>query len=217
MMLRHTILTLLTLVVLNPSMAQINTVYSLEWNPAILSGKKAGDFIDAPSTRGFTFNVYAFFTDNVSVGAGVGFNGFFEKSLRQTYQLDDLTVNGVAWRYLLAIPIMVNSHYYFKEGSKLRPFAGGHVGVIYTNQEIKFTAIEQAENNWNFGFAPEAGALWNISDGLGLRFGLRYNFAFYNPEKFDMGNLGYLSLNAGLLYELRPTNHSHQKLTCKIQ
>ncbi|MCC5927878.1 MAG: outer membrane beta-barrel protein [Cyclobacteriaceae bacterium] len=197
---RHIILAIITLALIQHSNAQINTVYSLEWNPAILTGKKAGEFISAHSTRGFTFNAYAFFTENISVGAGVGFNGFFEKSERQTYQLGDLTVNGVAWRYLLAIPIMINSHYYFMEGSKLRPFAGGHIGVIYTNQELKFTAIEQGENNWNFGFAPEAGALWSISDGLGLRFGLRYNFAFYSPQQFDMGNLGFLSLNAGILF-----------------
>lgn len=157
------------------------------------------DFIGTTSFRGATLDFRHSVTPNIAVGFSGGWSTFYEKSDRGTYTTSDesLAVNGVLYRYVNSIPLLVAGDYYFKPDETFSPFVGLGVGVTYNRLDNEMGLYTVEDDAWQFTLAPEAGLRYGIKEELWGYVSVRYNNSF---EASDVDAQSYLSLNIGLMF-----------------
>ncbi len=179
------------------SFSQGGGVWNFDWNIGFGMGETA-DFISAPSFRGFSVDGRGFVTDNLTVGGIVGWNTFYESDGFVTIDYGThATVNGYNRKYVNALPIMINTHYYFAQ-TTIMPYAGVGVGTMYV-EERNFMGIYYTEEKaWHFAVAPELGIVLPFGNSnSGINANLKYNYA---AKTRDTKSTSFLSFNIGISY-----------------
>jgi len=135
-----------------------------------------------------------------------GFNGSWnvlnEKSEfgtdRNTISLSNTDVTGTQLRYLNAVPLLANASYYFGGRGGIRPFIGINAGTYYIERRVDIGVTAVVEDNWHFGWAPEAGVVVPLGrPEVALLLMARYNWAF---SAGGTGDQKYWGFNVGIAY-----------------
>jgi hypothetical protein len=178
---------------------------SLSYSTALGMGN-TGDFIGDLSYKGFQFEGRTFTSRNWTFGGTFGWNVFDAQSsdLIHVENGDDVSdIQGTQVRYINSFPIMANGHYYFfKRKSPVRPFLGINVGLYYITQRFQLGIYQMEENNWHFGFAPEAGVLIPVGS-IAIMANAKYNYALSAGKPLGGGtdnSHSYMSFNIGLVF-----------------
>jgi opacity protein-like surface antigen len=116
-----------------------------------------GEYITAPSFRGFSAQYRYAVTHNILIGMDVAWNVFYEKRDYDSYTSGTITVSGVQYRYQNEVPILVSVDYVFMPDKEFQPYLGLGIGTIYSERNTSMGIWYVEENPWQFALKPEAG------------------------------------------------------------
>jgi hypothetical protein len=163
------------------------------------------DFLPANDYLGWDFEMKTLVTHNLAVGGHIGYQGFYKKFPRDTYEFPQGAITTTIFKYYYTIPMQVVATWFFVPEGFVQPYISMNVGVNYNERrgEIGIYVIE--DNSWNFSFAPEAGIIVPFGKyaqwGAGVRG--KYNYNVYNRTDdigMDFNQLAYWNLMFGLSY-----------------
>jgi len=176
--------------------AQETSLWSFTYNMNIPMGDTK-DFIEKTSFRGLALEGRQFIDNNFSLGGSFGWCVFYEKKDKLTSELDNVTLTGTHYRYLNTYPIFVNAAYYLNEGSYIRPYLAGNIGLIVTDYRNDIGLYTIRETPAKFGFAPEVGLLIETESGTGFTLNMKYNMG---TETTDTKAYSALGINVGIIW-----------------
>ena len=168
------------------------------------------DFISDPSFLGFTIQGRKFVSSQFSIGGSLSwhvFNGQKEETRSFRFEDDGLSkdivgsISGKQFRYINALPIMLNAHYYLGEieSEKVIVYGGLGIGVTPIKRRVEMGVFAIDETNWHFGLIPEIGILKRISSSYTFTSSLRYSNAF---KASQVPNQSYMTVQVGLLMKI---------------
>jgi outer membrane protein W len=183
------------------SIAQQGNITGFSYNMAY-TGPNTRDYVNDYSWNGFSFEYRTFRNENTSIGASVGWNMFHERT-NEMVVIDKGAVSGTQTRFLGAVPMLLNAHYYFGQESEAgRPFLGINLGANYINQRFEIGVFEFNKANWHLNIAPEAGLVVPVGSTFSdtyMILSVRYNHAIAAGESLagDGRAYSYWGFNVG--------------------
>ncbi|MGC3999299.1 MAG: hypothetical protein QM767_18410 [Anaeromyxobacter sp.] len=137
-----------------------------------------GDFIDATSYRGFSFEARSMVRDSFSAGIGVTWNRFDQTvDATRTYP-NGGQLTGPSYRYADQLAIKGLFHAYLGQGA-LRPYLGVGLGGVWNYSYSQMADFASADNGFEFIASPEVGLTFTLAKGAssaGINLALRYNW-----------------------------------------
>jgi hypothetical protein len=189
---------------LSPVQSQAQLKLDLNYSVGIPSGSFKTDAVDKASFRGFTANVLYDLNDHLAVGAGIGYQDFYQKFDRAVYKLaEGGEVSAVLSNSIQTIPILAQVQYRFVPNGTVQPYIGVGVGgnVVVFDQYLG----EFGGSNSNFKFAarPQAGVFIPFrKDGpAGINAFGSYNYMPYKVNGVD--DLNNWGVGIGVKFPLR--------------
>lgn len=179
------------------SFSQGGGLWNFDWNIGFGLGETR-DFVSATSLRGFSIDGRGFVSNSVTVGGFIGWNTFFQSDGYETNSFGNTgSVYGYDRKYINAMPLMVNSHYYFSQAIVMS-YIGLGVGTMYV-KDRDFTGIYYVENDaWHFALAPELGVVIPFGNSnTGFNANVKYNWAAKTRETPDYS---FITFNIGISY-----------------
>jgi outer membrane protein len=174
-----------------PSIAQSS--FSIQYSMGFGNGD-VKNFISSASFRGAALEYRYHIQPKLSVGADIGWNTFYERRAFDTYTSGTVSLSGVQYRYINAMPIYAAVNYYFKPDEKINPFVGLGVGTLYTKRNTDMNLYTLENTVWAFALRPEAGVLVNANPGLDIVLAGKYNYGFaaggLDPQSYFTFNIG---------------------------
>jgi hypothetical protein len=158
-----------------------------------------GDYISNTSFRGVSIEYHGYINDNVSAGAEVGWNVFYERKDYDTYSAGTESVSGIQYRYSNHIPILVTGEYSLRPGEKLNPYINLGIGTMYSRRKTDMGQFYLQEEAWHFALKPEIGLIYDLSFNAGFKIGAKYYTGF---AAGDLETQSYLAISAGLIFKL---------------
>jgi hypothetical protein len=181
-----------------------NGVFSFSYTMAFSTGDLK-TWLPENSFRGFDFEYTQLVTDNLAVGGHVGFQGFYKKYPRDTYEFPSGAITTTIFKTFYTIPMHGIVTYYFMPDGFVQPFASFLIGVNYNERDLQFGQFIVEDQSWNFSIAPEVGLIVPFGElspwGLNVR--ARYLYNIYNRDYSngqDFSGLSYLNVMTGLSY-----------------
>ena len=172
--------------------------FSFQYAMGFGSGDLA-EYISQPSFRCGLIEYRNAITDNILIGADVGWNVFYERKEADTYTSGTEAISGIQYRTQNAIPILVSAEYYLSTENALKPYVGLGLGTMYLERSTDMGQWRLKENPWSFAVKPELGFLYELSLGTSFKLAAKY----YNGFKTDqLDNQGYFSISAGFAFDL---------------
>ncbi len=154
------------------------------------------DYVEDYSWRGLSFEYRYRILPQFSVGGIFGWN-IFDDKLKGTFTREPVTVTGTQLRWLDALTLAANTHYYLAMFKKTLPFLGLELGAYYTSRYTDMGWWAQTEDGWHFGLAPEIGTLVHAGS-VSFAFSVKFKYLLKTsdvPEEmfwtFNVG-LGFL-------------------------
>ncbi len=184
-----------SLLAFTPALAQ--STFSVQYSMGFSTGDMQS-FISTSSFRGATIEYRNLVTSNISVGGDVSWNVFYERKPSDTYTSGTVSLSGVQYRYVNAVPIFVALDYQFKPGEKINPFVGLGVGTLFTRRNTDMNLYTIQDNVWAFALRPEFGIMFNANAGLDLILAGKYN---YGLGAQGMPPQSYFALNVGFVFK----------------
>jgi opacity protein-like surface antigen len=164
------------------------------------------DFISDYSGRGGNLDIRYNIAEQISVGAIVGWNYFYERKDRQSYNElapdgSSIQISSVQSRYLNIIPLMAQGYYTFVKGlDGVKPYVGLGIGGAKVDYEKYWGNVLEEEESWEFAFAPSVGVILPFGEGMsGLNVQARYNYVNFSYS--DVDKVSYFDLNLGLYFD----------------
>ncbi len=138
------------------------------------------DFINKTSFAGFNFEFGSYFSQELlSAGLQMGYQSFYKEFSKDTYEIDNGAITGKQYRYIHAVPILLNGLFYpLGQSTIVIPHAGLGVGTYYIDKEKDMGVYSSQQSNWHFGLAPRAGLCIPINLNTYFEFNGQYNIAF---------------------------------------
>ena len=178
-----------------PAIAQSS--FSVQYSMGFGSGD-VKSFISSSSFRGAAVEYRYHVQEKISVGADIGWNTFYERRAYDTYTSGTISLSGVQYRYINAMPIYLAGDYYFKPGEKLNPFVGLGVGTLYTRRNTDMNLYTLENKVWAFALRPEACLLVNANPNLDIILVGKYNYGF---AAGGLDAQSYFTFNIGLVFK----------------
>ncbi len=153
-----------------------------------------GEYVSAPSFRGFLFEYKYAFNNKLYAGFDLGWNMFYEKKDNATYTIGTESLSGVQYRYNRDVPFLISLDYLFRPGQKINPYINFGLGGLYAKRTTEMGVFYIQEESWQFVIKPEVGLLFELYSSGAIKFSVKY----YNG--FDSGDLegqSYVSLGIG--------------------
>jgi len=171
-------------------------IWNFQWVMGLPVGPTS-DFVDQFSVRGLGIEGRGYVTDNLTIGGRAAWSTFYKDFGRVTESVGNYTINGYKRRYINAIPLTINAHYYFVNGIVM-PYVGVGVGAYYVETRDFMGIYYLREKAWHFGVAPELGIEIPFgSSNTGLNFAVKYNYA---AKTKDTREVGWLEIDLGIAY-----------------
>lgn len=190
------IVILCSMVGLTEIYSQEGSHFSAQYDISFGSGD-LGDYISAPSFRGFSAQYRKAVTDNLLVGIDAAWNVFYEKKDYDTYTAGTETLSGVQYRYQNEVPILISADYLFVTDKALKPYIGLGIGTMYTEKTLDMGVWRWEENPWHFALKPELGLLYEISPATSFKFAAKYYNGF---SAGDLETQGYFTISTGFAF-----------------
>ena len=179
-----------------PGFSQGGGIWNFQWTMGLPLGSTS-DFVSNFSVRGFGIDGRGYVTDRITVGGRAAWQTFYENFDWVTEESGNFTINGYKRRYINAIPLTVNSHYYFGSGLVL-PYVGVGLGAYYIETRDFMGIYYLREKAWHFGVAPEVGIVVPFGNSnTGLNFAVKYNYA---AKTKDTREISWLEIDLGIAY-----------------
>lgn len=137
-----------------------------------------GDYVSAPSFRGFLFEYKYAFNEKLYAGFDLGWNMFYEKKDYATYTIGTESVSGVQYRFNRDVPFLVSVDYMFRPGQKINPYVNFGLGGLYTKRTTEMGVFYIEEETWQFVIKPEVGLLFGVGSGGAIKFSVKYYNGF---------------------------------------
>ncbi len=188
------ILATLSIVVSLGAVAQ--NMSTIMYNVAIPMGDLK-DYINPVSARGVAYDYQYLMTDNFALGAGIGWQVFYEDIGFFESTDGTATISGYQYRYLNSFPAHITGTYFLDNGGTLIPYAGLGIGVIYNERETDFGIFAIQDKTWHFSFRPEVGLMFDVNYRFAMKINARYVQGF-NAKDLDGQN--YLALGLGFVF-----------------
>jgi len=162
-----------------------NINYNLSWGSGNFH-----DFISKISYRGFSIDSRWFVTDHLAIGGQLGWNGFYEKYPKKTYEFDGGAATGVIRATYYNFTMTLDGYYYPKPEGLVKPFIGLHVGPEYQTVSLEFGRVYTESDSWQFIAAPEAGVFVQLGadSDVGLNLAIKYNYIAYTNTNWGFEN-----------------------------
>ena len=153
------------------------------------------DWVGRVSPAGGQFAVELGIVERLSVGVALNYNWFDQNFSQVTTELPEFTVTGPVYRRLGAFTATGTVRYYLTS-SRLQPFIGLGVGVVWTQTQIQ--AADQVRNSYSSYLAvnPEAGLLLNTSDSFAIYLRARYQATA--ASFYQVKNAQWIGLQIGM-------------------
>ena len=158
-----------------------------------------GDYISAPSFRGANIEYRNAVTNNLMVGAEIGWNVFYERMDYNTYTVGTESLTGVQYRTQNELPILLSADYILTPDNPFRPYVGLGIGTLYSERSTDMGMWRRMENPWHFAIKPEVGFLYELSYSTSFKFAAKYYSGFASSP---LETQSYLSLSVGLAFTL---------------
>lgn len=156
-----------------------------------------GDFIGAPSFRGFTIDYRGLIQPNIGVGVDVGWNVFYSEKANDVYTIENLSYSGKQYRYNNQLPILFAADYYMKPDEQINPFVGLGIGTMFSRRNTDMGQYTLQQDAWHFALRPEVGILYEANPGLSFTVTGKYYYGF---EAGDLPAQGFFALNFGFVF-----------------
>ncbi len=157
------------------------------------------DFIDHSSFGGFQFEFGSYFSQELlSASLQVGYQSFYKEFAKSTYDVSNGAITGKQYRYLHAVPILINGLIYpLGQDGVVIPQVGIGVGTYHIDKNMDMGIYSYSQSKWHFGLAPRAGICIPINLNTYFEFNGQYNMAF-KAGSGDAAN--WLSLSFGVRF-----------------
>lgn len=169
------------------------SAFSIQYSMGFGNGD-VKDFISTASFRGAALEYRYMVQPKIGIGADIGWNTFYERRAYDTYTSGTVSLSGVQYRYINAMPILVGFNYYMKPDEKINPYVGLGVGTLYTKRNTDMNLYTIENNVWAFALRPEVGVLVNANEGLDIVLVGKYNYGFaaggLDPQSYFTFNVG---------------------------
>jgi opacity protein-like surface antigen len=189
------LLTIVALFAAAPAFAQ--TSFSVQYSMGFGMGDTKS-FVSTSSFRGATMEFRKYVKPNLAVGADVSWNVFYERKPFDTYTSGTVSLSGLQYRYINAVPIYISTDYFFKPGERVNPFVGLGIGTLYTKQNTDMNLYSLEKDSWAFALRPEAGIMFEANPGMDLILAAKYNWGFSTD---DLPAQSYLAINVGFVFK----------------
>ena len=174
------------------------TMIQLNFAPALPLGQTA-DFTKNFTGRGANFEFYKMNENQTGFGVEFGTMNFFEKASDQLFERGSATLQGTQYRYLKITPIMGSFIYVFNANKSFKPFVAMGGGLAINTQTVSMGIFVDKVTPRQFIIRPELGAIYQISDYVGIKLSSKYYQTFENSEMRAQSilgfNLGFVMLN----------------------
>lgn len=163
------------------------------------------EWIEENDYLGWDFELKTMVTHNLALGGHIGYQGFYKKYPRDTYEFPQGAITTTIFKYCYTVPLQLTATWFFMPEGMVQPYAGMNVGVNYNERRGEIGIYILEDNSWNFSFAPEAGVI--VPFGKYSQWGLnvrgKYNYNVYSrsyDQMIDFDQLSYWNLMIGLTY-----------------
>jgi hypothetical protein len=156
-------------------------------------------FIDKTSWRGFNLEFRSLMENSLSWGLSFNWNILYETT-DQLIELEDGHLSGHQDRRVYSVPISAGLHYYFEDprySEQISPYVGINGGAYRIEQVLNVGVYSIIDDNWHFGFAPEAGVVFPVSYTAQIIGRAKYHYAFKSGDSI---NYSYWSFSVGLFH-----------------
>ncbi len=153
------------------------------------------DFIGEASYRGASFEYTYVPDDHIALHFEGGWNNFYEKIDRTTYEYKTASITGTQYRYLESVPLFLGVHYIILPEAIVKPYVGLDIGLMYTDVRADIGMYSILIDSWQFGFKPEAGAAIELGDNAYLKLSAKYYQTF---KTNDLAAQSFVGFNMGL-------------------
>lgn len=163
------------------------------------------DAISDLSPRGIRGALYFGINDNLALGAGSGYQDFYQKKDRELYQLSDGSdISAVRSYSIQAIPILFESKWSFTPGKTVQPYVGLGIGGNLINYN-DYLGEFGSERKTSFGFAarPHAGVYIPFRKHGESGFTLSGSYSIMPFKTGDLSNLNHIGIHAGVTLPMR--------------
>jgi len=178
------------------SFSQGGGIWNFQWAIGFPVGETS-DFLNQTSFRGFGIDGRGYVTDRLTVGGRAAWQTFYKDFGYVSESSDNVTVSGFQRKYINAIPLTVNTHYYFGSGLVL-PYVGIGIGPYYIESRNYMGIYYVQEKAWHFGVAPEIGVVVPFGNSnTGINVALKYQYA---AKTKDTQAVSWVELDIGIAY-----------------
>lgn len=171
------------------------------------AGLPVGSFkntVSETSLRGFSATVLYGLNNKLSVGAGTGFQDFYQKNDRRLYKLSDgRDLSAVMTNSIQVLPLLATVRYAFTPGAAVQPYASLGVGGNFVTYSQLLGEFGDKQAVVRLAARPEAGVYVPFrKDGQsGFTLGASYNVMPLNRN--GISNLNHVGVHAGISIPLR--------------
>ncbi len=163
-------------------------------------------FISNVSPVGLSVEYRKFIDRDISIGFASGVN-YFSESSTESYNFDGVLVTGNNDRSAVAIPLLLQTHYFFGYRNKPSFNFGFAFGAMYVSKSISSASKNITQNRFHVTIIPDASFTYPINEKLQFISQLKFNYAMATTKKktgqtWDVDDYGFLSLNLGVMWKL---------------
>jgi opacity protein-like surface antigen len=176
----------------------------LNYSIGIPSGSFKTDAVDKASFRGWTANLLYNINDHISVGAGVGYQDFYQKFDRAVYKLEEGgDISAVLTNSIQTIPVLAQVQYRFVPNGVVQPYVGIGAGGNIVVFDQYLGEYGGSKTSFRFAARPQVGLFVPFrKDGpAGIHAFGSYNYMPYKLNGVD--DLSNWGAGIGVKFPLR--------------
>jgi len=162
------------------------------------------NFLSKTSFAGAKIEYRHFIRENLSVGAFLNWNSYYQYFPSATYTNNDQTqaVTTDIYRYVYTLPFGVNAHYYFSVGKSIKPFIGLGLGTQFAEQKLYYNIFYKESKNWGFLIRPELGLIIRPHPFslFGFLLGGSYSYATNINNDYGFSSLQSFNIQIGIIF-----------------
>jgi opacity protein-like surface antigen len=182
--------------------AQDQLQVNLGYNVNIPTGSFK-DFITHPGYKGFNAGLAYPINDQLSVGLAFGYNDYYQKYPRQTY--DDgkgNTISAVVSNSVQQIPLLLTANYTLVKKGFIRPYIGAGAGLNFITFDQYLGEFDDPHSSGKLALKGEVGFYIPLSSysSTAIKIGASYNYAPYNKD--GVKNLDTWGIGAGVRFPI---------------
>jgi hypothetical protein len=177
----------------------IDNMMGVVWDVNVPVSNK---YINSTSLAGFNLQYRKLLKRRLSVGIDISWNAYSQHVAGETQQTNDGAITTDFYKYLYALPIALNMHYYFFQSRAVIMYGGLGLGALYSVQKKYYSTHVSDDDNWGFLVRPEVGALIlpARAANFGFLLGTRFSYSTNTQETLSINGIRSLGFQAGLIY-----------------